>query len=112
MSWDREKINALLLSNPRAIERALLVLLDRQTFDEQQAGDTKYHNGVGFTGVDAEFMTSLAQRVRAGRGLTPKQLACMQKTNAKGLCKLAKYHKQLIEEIEKKEAAKQKELDL
>jgi len=112
MSWDREKINAMLLSNPRAIERALLVLLDRQTFDEQQAGDTKYHNGVGFSGVDAEFMTSLAMRVRGGQQLTPRQLACMQKTNAKGLCKLAKYHGQLIEEIEKKAKRKQLELEV
>lgn len=110
MAWDKDKINQLLLSNPRAIERALLVLLDRQTFDEQQAGDTKYNNGIGFTGADAEFMTSLAVRVRRGATLTPRQLACMQKTNAKGYCRLAKYHRQLTEEIEKKEAAKQKEM--
>ena len=109
MSWDKDKINALLLSKPQAIERALLVLLDRQTFDEQEQGDTKYNNGIGFTGVDAEFMTSLAMRVRRGYPLSPKQLACMQKTNAKGYCKLAKYHKQLIEEIEKK-AQKQMEM--
>ncbi|QXN72707.1 hypothetical protein RCZAHN_98 [Rhodobacter phage RcZahn] len=112
MKWDKDSINALLLREPKAVERALLVLLERQTFDEVQAHDTKYQNGIGFTGADAEFMTSLALRVKQGLPLTPKQLASVTKTNDKGYCRLAKYHGQLIEEIEKKAKRKQLELEV
>lgn len=112
MSWDKDSINSLLLSNPKAMDRALLVLLDRQTDDEISSEMTKYVNGRGFNGVDAEFMTSLAVRVRRGWGLTPKQRACLTKTNSKGYCRLSKYHAQLIEEISLKEKSKQKEMVL
>ena len=96
--WDRAAINELLLRNDRAVERALLVLLARQTDDEVTSQETRHRNSRGFSGVDAEFLTSLALRVKRGRGLTPNQLAAVRKPNRQGICKLAKYWRQLAEE--------------
>lgn len=100
--WTKEKINELLLSNPKACERALVVLYNRQTNDEKNAEATIERNGVGFGAYDAEFMSSLARRVLGGRGLTPNMLRVLRKQNKSGICKLAHYHRQLIDEIERK----------
>jgi len=52
----------------------LLKVFENQTTDEQAEGDTKWLNGVGFTGVDAEFLTSLAWQYKQRKSLSPKQL--------------------------------------
>lgn len=62
-----------LASDRRWQERALIVLLEHQTSDEQDAEATSHHNGVGFTQVDAQFLTSLAKQVLAGRCLSARQ---------------------------------------
>lgn len=98
-TWDKAAINTLLMNNDRAVCRALVVLHNRQTSSEQITQTTNEHNGIGFTGADAEFLSSLAERVKKGWGLTPKQLACVRRTNKAGFCQLAKYHGQLREEI-------------
>lgn len=47
-----------------AIRRGLLFLYDRQTATEKQAGHTSQYNNEGFSGVDAEFLSSVASKVR------------------------------------------------
>ena len=64
--------------------RALCVIHANQTADEQQAGVTEEDNGIGFTGLDAAFLTSLYNsymRNRSlGRGdLSDKQLLHLHK---------------------------------
>jgi hypothetical protein len=66
---------AALASNPAWAHRALVVLHDQQTRDEQETRTTETHNGVGFTGIDAEILSSFAEQVKRGRTLSPKQLA-------------------------------------
>lgn len=61
-NWDKDTIRALLESNASAVYRALIVLFNRQTADEQQSEDTKHLNGRGFNARDAKFGTDLAQR--------------------------------------------------
>lgn len=81
--------------------RALAVIYARQTADEQASGDTRYHNTVGFTGADAEILSSFAQQVEAGRTLSEKQMTLLRK-------KMPKYARQLMAEADskaKKEAA-------
>jgi hypothetical protein len=63
-----------LATNPAWAHRALVVLHDLQTADERRAGETVEHNGVGFTGIDAEILSSFAEQVKRGRTLSPKQL--------------------------------------
>ncbi len=91
--WTKETITRLLLKNDEAVGRALLAILKRQTFDEQQAHDTKYVNGVGFSAFDANIMTSMAEQWRDKQFLSPKQLtflrACPGKQKVARICKYA-----------------------
>lgn len=74
----------------RYVELALLAIFRRQTADEQRAGQTAYENGMGFTGVDAEFGTSLANAILRYGKLTQGQMFHARKI-------IRKYWKQLIE---------------
>jgi hypothetical protein len=102
MILNRENIINLLNTNDKAIARALIVLTERQTFDEMQAKDTKYQNGIGFTPADARMGVSMGLQARNGFTLSAKQLAYWRKPNAKGIPRIGKYANQLID------AAKQK----
>jgi hypothetical protein len=71
MQYTKEIIAALLVNNDKAVYRALIVLFERQTADERDAGETNHLNGMGFNGRDANFGTSLAKQViRWQDGLT------------------------------------------
>lgn len=70
----KTQIVALLASNNRAVERALVALYHRQTVDEQRTSTTKESNGVGFNARDAEYATYLARWVLSGRHLTGSHL--------------------------------------
>jgi hypothetical protein len=61
----------------------LFQIYERQTADEQAVGATKEDNGVGFTGVDAAFATSLVEQVKERHSLSPKQIACVMKMTKK-----------------------------
>jgi glutathione S-transferase len=93
-----KQFKAKLSSDPRWVQRALVVLLERQTLDEQRAKDTKYLNHQGFTAADAALLTSFAQQVNAGRNLSEKQLKW-------AYSKMPKYAKQLAEIAQAKQAA-------
>ena len=53
-----------LQSNDSWAKRALLVIYDRQTPTEQTLEQTTDHNEIGFTGVDAEILTSFAKQLQ------------------------------------------------
>ena len=63
---------------PLAI-RALLRIYEDQTAEEQNAGHTRDHNGVGFSGVDGEILSSFASQVQKGRIMSVKQMALIHK---------------------------------
>ena len=65
-----QQIGALLASNDRAVERAMVVIFQRQTPDEQQAAHTSHNNGRGFSAFDAKMGTYYARWVLSGRSLT------------------------------------------
>lgn len=73
-TWNRNEIDALLTSNPRAVERAMVVLYDLQTQDEKSAETTRHHNGVGFSSNAARKGTYYARWVLGGRHLTGRHL--------------------------------------
>lgn len=102
--WTKERLNALFLTNDRAVERAILFLYDRQTESEKRSGGTKEDNGRGFSGLDGRFLSSLGKRLRMGLSLTPGQLTAIRRLNPKGFCILAKYHGQLQDAIAAKKA--------
>lgn len=87
----RENLQELLRTNDRALMRAIWVIYQRQTEDEQAMGQTVDHNGRGFGKVDAMFFTSLVHRVQAGQGVASSELAIARN-------KMPKYWRQLMEE--------------
>jgi hypothetical protein len=91
-------IQNLLASSDRAVERALVALHARQTSDEQVSMTTKHVNRRGFSQYDAEFGSKLAEVVRKGYRLTPKQVAAARKM-------VSHYWRQLIEVADQTKSA-------
>jgi hypothetical protein len=67
-----EQLRHRLASNDRWALRALLRIYQNQTADEQCRETTIERNGIGFTGPDAEIMTSLRPSVSAARMPQPQ----------------------------------------
>jgi len=81
----------------RWLYRGLLCIFDRQTADEQNSETTKHDNGIGFSGTDAQILSSFAQQViefNAGKSKFNHPLSLRQKE----LCrrKMNKYAMQLV----------------
>ena len=101
------------LSNPksylamRTIGRALIVLNERQTRDEQLAEQTQNHNGVGFRPCDARMGTSMAKQYAVKNSLSEKQIAYWCQPNVKGVPRIAVYFRQLAEAAVQKEVVMQ-----
>lgn len=94
--WDKKSVQELLARDDAAL-RALLVIYHRQTDAEQAVGATTDENGVGFTGPDAEILSSFAEFYKRTGFLSAKQLAILHR-------KIPKYWKQLLEAAKSKGA--------
>lgn len=74
--YSKSDILNLLDQNDRAVERAIIAIWARQTESEKLNRHTAEKNHIGFSAFDAEFLTSLAERlVWKGLRLSPKQIA-------------------------------------
>lgn len=71
---NKSEIRSLLMSNDRAVERAMVVLFQRQTLDEQHTSSTSHLNGRGFNAFHAKNGTYYAKWVLSGRRLTGRHL--------------------------------------
>jgi hypothetical protein len=85
----REFVKTKLSTDPVWARHALLKIFEFQTQDEQRAKDTKYHNGVGFTGTDGRILSSLATQLQRRKYLSDKQMALVFK-------KMPKYWIQVV----------------
>lgn len=112
MELTKENIVKLLATNDKAVGRALMVLTERQTFDERQNQDTKYSNGIGFTPADAKVGVSMGLQFKERNFLSTKQLAYWRKPNSKGVMRVAKYWAQLLDAAKEKQAAAQAAMKL
>jgi hypothetical protein len=83
-------VKSKLSSDPVWALKALVrIYQENQTNDEQVTQQTTHDNGIGFSGCDAQFLSSLAQNyLRYGR-LSDKQMSFVFK-------KMPKYAKQVI----------------
>jgi hypothetical protein len=105
--WSIKRIRDLLARNDRAVERALVVLLNLQVSTGQLSGDTLYSNGVGFTKGDAPHMTYLAKNALLGNRLSSRDLAYLRAVVTPGRpSRIGKYAGQLLAAIEKKRQLK------
>jgi hypothetical protein len=77
--YTETEIRARITTNPRWTERAILAVYEYQTDVEQVKKETVENNGVGFNGLDAPFLSSLAQWLQKGHHLTERQLKPAQK---------------------------------
>jgi hypothetical protein len=102
-----DSIKALLANNDRAVGRALIVLRNRQTADEQRTEQTKHQNGRGFRPCHARMGTSMANFFERRGYLTEKQVNYWRARMADGNSRIEIYSRQLLEEAAAKAAAKQ-----
>ena len=86
--WTEDEIKSLIQTNDKVLYGALKMLYNEQTADEQDSGETRHCNGVGFNGADSRIMSSFAEFLNKTGFLTGKQKAIARK-------KLVKYNKQL-----------------
>ena len=93
----KAQIVELLLTNDRAVARALVVLNERQTITEQSSEHTINNNGVGFTPADARMGTSMAKFYAKFGRLSEKQIAYWRKPNRRGVARICKYAGQLVD---------------
>ena len=79
-----------LASNKVWATKALVrIYQENQTADEQAAKVTSHDNGIGFSGCDAEFLSSLAEQYLRRGNLSDKQMVFVHK-------KMPKYARQVI----------------
>ena len=102
----KSEIINLLRTNDKAVARALVVLADRQTADEQVSEATKYNNGRGFRPCHAHMGTSMAKFYNARGYLSPKQIAYWRAKIKTGQMRIEIYAGQLLEAAQTKAAAK------
>ena len=81
----------------RIVGRALLVLFNNQTKDEQSFNTTNKDNGIGFTGADAHSGCITAKTFTKRGTLEDWQVERWTRPAASGFSRLTKYHKQLNE---------------
>lgn len=98
----KDQIVQLLKTNDKAVARALVVLNERQTVDEQATENTKYNNGRGFRPCHARMGTSMANFFQRRGYLTEKQIAYWRVPQADGKMRIEIYAGQLLIVAEEK----------
>lgn len=82
-------LKALIKKNEGALLKAILIIYDNQTEAEKRAGESVENNGVGFNQFDAITMSEIAQKLKAGQRISPKEIAIARIV-------MPKYWKQLM----------------
>lgn len=88
--WTKEKVKQHILTSETAFYKALIRIYNNQTQDEKSVQETKHYNDMGFNGVDAKFLSSIASQYLKNGKLSPKQIAFGRK-------KLVKYAGQIFD---------------
>lgn len=86
--WKKKEIKDLLNRNDVAVITGLIRIFELQTESEQIHNMTHDANGVGFSGVDGEILTSIANQYLEWGSISEKQFEIVKK-------KMGKYAKQL-----------------
>lgn len=81
--------NQLATNKVWATKALVRIYQENQTADEQAAKATSHDNGIGFSGCDAEFLSSLAEQYLRRGNLSDKQMNFVHR-------KMPKYARQVI----------------
>ena len=74
-----EQLRQRLIGNDRWALRALLRIHQNQTADEQTSERTIDRNGIGFSGPDAEILTSFARQYQRRGWLSERQMTILDR---------------------------------
>lgn len=85
----KEFFKSKLSSDKRWAVKGMLKIYEYQTNQEKATQDTHEHNDVGFSGCDAELLSSFSEQVLQGRTLSDRQMVFVLK-------KMPKYWSQLV----------------
>lgn len=88
--WNKINVREMLEKSDKALIRGLLAIYEGQTPDEQTVGQTVEDNGIGFNGVDAEFLTAMVVSYQNYKRLTEGQLRATRKAMLKYSGQLAR----------------------
>jgi hypothetical protein len=88
--WTKDEIRERLLSSDQWVRRAVVTIYGLQTSDEQDSQTTTHVNSVGYSGADAEIMSSFAVQIGRGWLLSAKQMAIARRKFVKYAGQLAK----------------------
>lgn len=106
--WTKERMLQLLRTNDLAVERALIVIYDRQTQDEKRDKDTKHHNDVGFRANHASTASYFSRIILKGwtflDGRKRVHLRSDKLDKARHI--VLQYTRQLCDEANRREAEK------
>ena len=93
-----DEIREMVRTSENAQNRALVAIYNGQTHSEKESHTTVEDNGIGFSGIDAEILTSFAEQFLRRQFLSPKQRAILAK-------KMPKYAGQLWQIAVRKKGA-------
>lgn len=77
--WTRSALVELMAQNDEALIRAMFRIYDKQTKDEKSIEATVEDNGVGFSGVHGNIMSSFAKFYQERKYLSKKQMETIHK---------------------------------
>jgi hypothetical protein len=107
--WTEAKVLHMLETSDTWVERALVMLYQRQTQHEQKSDATRERNTIGFQRADVENFSPLARKVLAGEKLSDRELAYCRRPWHRGrtpIPTIAKYRGQIVDMIEAKAKAR------
>lgn len=79
-----------LATDPAWALRALVKIYERQTASEKSTQGTIEQNGIGFSGIDGNFFSSLAEQYNRKGTLSEKQMVIVMK-------RMKKYARQILD---------------
>jgi len=85
----KDFIQEKILTDQTWLERGILAIYEKQTWEEKNAQHTIEHNGVGFSGCDGNYLSYTARWLKSGKHLSGSHLP-------KARNKMKKYCGQLL----------------
>lgn len=89
MTYTLSTVKDKIKTDQRWLQRAIVVLYQHQTHDEQVQRETKYRNDVGFNSADAKKLSYYAKWISLGKNLSGHHLQTAFKL-------VPKYSKQIL----------------